>query len=231
MNTESTLIVKNGSLESDTDTRLTVLVTKQSELSGSETDSTSDYNEDTELPTGDVYALNSRRLNATHLQCIAESLSLPKGGSMVTTRQLIEGKLIELNRDPSNVQVISQGKDQSVHKLFLVDDNGIICTCTYSRDHNEHMTSQPVDTIVASEEASNHHSALRDNSKLERLTNELDKQSQELGKVTEQLHTVQLMLDDECQKSFERAEEIKRLMLNLDKEKQKSKRFWRLKCD
>ena len=122
-------------------------------------------------------------------------------------------------------------KDQSVHKLFLVDDNGIICTCTYSRDHNEHVTSQPVDTIVASEEASNHRSALRDNSELEHLTNELDKQYQELGKVTEQLHTVQLMLDDERQKLFERAEEIKRFVLNLDKEKQKSKRFWRLKCD
>ena len=108
MSTEST--PKKVLLESDTNIQLTVLVTKQSELSGRETDSTS-YDKDTELPKRD--ALNSRRLNAIHLQCIVEILSLLKDGLMATTTQLTEGKLIELDRDPSNVQVILQGKDQS----------------------------------------------------------------------------------------------------------------------
>ena len=73
--------------------------------------------------------------------------------------------------------------------LFLFD-NGTICTCTYSRDHNEHMMSQLVDMILASD----HRNALRDSdSELEHLTHELDKQSQELEKVTEQLRTAQLM--------------------------------------
>ena len=80
----------------------------------------SDNNEDTELPEGDAYTLNSRYLNATHLQCVAEPLSLLKGGSMATTRQLIEGKLVELDHEPSNVHVILQGKDQGVHKFFLL---------------------------------------------------------------------------------------------------------------
>lgn len=99
---------KRSSLESDTNT-----------VSEDRSKIDCDKNEDTELLEGDVYALNSRRLNATHLQCIAESLSLPKGGSMATTRQLIEGKLVELDYEPSNVQVILQGKDQPVHKFFL----------------------------------------------------------------------------------------------------------------
>lgn len=90
---------------------------------------------------------------------------------MVTTRQLIEGKLVELDREPSNVQVILQGKDQSVHKIFLVDDNGISCTCTHSCDHNEHVTSQTFDMNVTI-------SALCDNdNELECLTCALDKQS------------------------------------------------------
>ena len=60
---------------------------------------------------------------------------------MATTRQLIEGKLIELDREPSNVQIVLQGKDEAVHKIFLIDDDGLICTCLYSRDHHKHVTS------------------------------------------------------------------------------------------
>ena len=50
---------------------------------------------------------------------------------MATTRQLIEKKFVELDHEPPNVQVILQGKDQSMHKIFLFDDNGVICTCSY----------------------------------------------------------------------------------------------------
>ena len=50
---------------------------------------------------------------------------------MVTTRHLIEGKLIELDHEPSNVQIILQGKDKVVHKIFLlmiVDLFAHVCT-------------------------------------------------------------------------------------------------------
>ena len=66
---------------------------------------------------------------------------------------------------------------------------------------------------------------------LECLTCELDKQSQKLVNVMEQLLMAQLIVEDEWRKSLERAEEIKQLQLSLDKEKQKAKRFWHLKCD
>ena len=180
------------------------------------------------MPKGDVYTLNSRRLNATQLQGIAESLTLPKGGSTLTIRQLIEGKLIEIEHEPKNVQVIIQGKDKLVYKLFLVDENGIISTFTHSRDHHEYVSSQPVDTNVANESGS----ALRESaSGLERLKHELETQSQELAFVNEQLHVIQLALEEEKQKSLEQVEKIKELEQSLAKERQKAKRFWREKCD
>ena len=50
-----------------------------------------------------------------------------------TTRQMIiERKLVELDHKPLNVQVILQDKDQSVHKIFLVDDNVVICQFTHT---------------------------------------------------------------------------------------------------
>ena len=93
-----------------------------------------------------------------------------------------------------------------MHKIFLDDDYEIICTCTYARDHNEHVTSQLVDTSMAS----NPRSALHDNyNELECLTSELDKQSQKLQNVMEQLCTAQLLVEDERRQCLERAEEIK----------------------
>ena len=183
----------------------------------------SDMDGDLEIPEGDFYALNSQRLNVTYLQCIANSLSLPMGGLMATTRQLIEGKLIELDREPSNVQIVLQGKDEVVHKMFF----GIICTCPYSRDHHEHVTSQLVDVNVASD-----CSALRaSESEIDRLAHQLEEQSLELENTKEQLRVTQSLVEDERRKSLVAAETIQQLQSSLEKEKLKAKRFWRLKCD
>ena len=135
------------------------------------------FEEEFELPKGDVYALNSRRLNATQLQGIAESLKLPTACSTPTIRQLIEGKLIEMGHEPTNVQVILQGKDNLGYKLFLVDENGIISTFAHLRDR-EHVTSQPVDTNVDSESSGAPRELAND---LERLKREFEIQYQELA--------------------------------------------------
>ena len=70
----------------------------------------------------------------------------------------------------------------------------VICICTYPCDHNKHMTSQPADTNVASDLRS---ALCNNDNELERLTCELDKLSQEFVNVMEQLHMVQLMVEDE----------------------------------
>ena len=186
------------------------------------------YEEGFELPRGDVYALNSRRLNATQLQGIAESLELPQGGSISTIRQLIEGKLIEMEHEPKNVQVILQGKGKDDYKLFLVDDNGIISSFTHTRDHYEHVISQPVGMNVSIESSV---APRETDSKLECLQRELEMQSEELTSIREQLHMVQLALEEEKQKSLDHVERIKELQQSLAKERQKAKRFWREKCD
>ena len=62
--------------------------------------------DDTEYrPSGPIYSLNSRRLKVVHLQQIADSLRLPMKGTVAVTRQLIEGKLMEVDQEPENVQV------------------------------------------------------------------------------------------------------------------------------
>ena len=60
-----------------------------------------DVNKD--VPEGTAYPLNSKRLKASHMQRIARSLLLPMEGTAVVTRQLVEGKLIQMGREPQNV--------------------------------------------------------------------------------------------------------------------------------
>ena len=54
--------------------------------------------EPTDLPEGQLYALNSVRLRRTHLNLTAEALGLPLGAGAEETRQLVEGHLISINR-------------------------------------------------------------------------------------------------------------------------------------
>ena len=96
------------------------------------------------VPKGPVYSLNSKRLTTLHLQWIADSLGLPTKGSAAVTRQLIEGKLMEMGKELPNVQVVVQGTDEN-SVLFLINEDGIICTIKPACDCVVHMSSQPVD--------------------------------------------------------------------------------------
>ena len=56
---------------------------------------------ETELvPKRPSYPLNSKRVKELHLQQIAAALGLPTRGTAAITRQLIDGKLLEMDRDP-----------------------------------------------------------------------------------------------------------------------------------
>ena len=94
------------------------------------------------VPKGPSYRLISKRVKALHLQQIAAALGLPTRGTAAITRQLIEGKLLEMDREPKNAQVVTQGTSEN-SIIFLVDENGVICKCD-SREHMTHV-SQPVD--------------------------------------------------------------------------------------
>lgn len=65
---------------------------------------------------GTVMPINSKRFTKTYLSRIAEKLELATKASAEETRQIIEGKLIETGREPCNVQI----------ELELREDKGLI---------------------------------------------------------------------------------------------------------
>ena len=90
------------------------------------------------VPKGPSYPLNSKHVKALHLQQIAAALGLPTRGTAAITRQLIEGKLLEMDREPKNAQVITQGTSEN-SVIFLVDENGVICKYD-SRECTTHVS-------------------------------------------------------------------------------------------
>ena len=62
------------------------------------------------------------------------------------TRQIIEGKFLEMELEPHNIQVAIQGTNESF-VLFLINENGIIKYIKPTHNINKHVSSQPVETI------------------------------------------------------------------------------------
>jgi len=58
------------------------------------------------LLQGAVYPLNSRRVIADQLYRLAGMLDLPTSSTVAAMQPPIEGKLIEMDQEPKNVQVI-----------------------------------------------------------------------------------------------------------------------------
>ena len=77
-------------------------------------------NEET-LPEETTYCLQSKWLKIKHLQHISRALGLTRDASAAQTRKLIERKLTEMDRQPSDVQFIIQGTDGDGN-IFLVDE-------------------------------------------------------------------------------------------------------------
>ena len=61
-------------------------------------------------------------MTGEQLQKITQSLGLPTTGTVAVTRPLIEGKLLEVEREPRNAHVVIQ--DSSENTTSLV---GVIC--------------------------------------------------------------------------------------------------------
>ena len=53
-----------------------------------------------------TYPLNSRRLTADIVGRLAVALDLPTAGSLEETRLMLEGNLLEREREPRNIQVV-----------------------------------------------------------------------------------------------------------------------------
>lgn len=102
------------------------------------------------IPDGEQYSLCSKRLKASRIQQIAEALDLSTGNSTAETRQMIQEKLGEMGCEPSDVQIIIQGRGDDA-QMFLVNDTGIIKTIECSRvaSHVHDEISSEVDSRSA----------------------------------------------------------------------------------
>ena len=70
--------------------------------------------------------LNSRRLTMMHLKRLTSSIGVPTDVAGEEVRQMIDGKLIEMGREPRNVQVILGGMPRD--EFRLQDMSGTILT-------------------------------------------------------------------------------------------------------
>ncbi len=86
-----------------------------------------DDEDDQSAPKGRWLLLNSGRLNASHLQLVAQALDLPTGLCSDELRQIIDGKLTDMEHEPINVQVVRTRTELQV--LLVVDKTGTFLKC------------------------------------------------------------------------------------------------------
>lgn len=189
-------------------------------MSGSESEGEGgrDGTGDEDLPRGKLLPLNSRRLTAAHLKSIADSLGLPTTGSTDQIRQLIEGKLQE-EHEVSNVQVVVQETSTVSVQLSLVDEDGVFHSTTpYQKGAGESLGRDQLELKLAE--------SVRKSEELETelLQNreQLKQDKETIAQLTEQL----LAATTESS-----TEEIEVLRAELNKEKAKAKRMWKLNCE
>ena len=63
--------------------------------------------------------LNSKHLTSVYLWTIARAMELTTKGSVMETRQMIEGQMIESGQEPMNVQVVIE-EDESGSEFVLL---------------------------------------------------------------------------------------------------------------
>ena len=88
---------------------------------------------DGSLPRGGgskTVPLNSRRLTAQILRSLAAGLDIPTSASNEKLRHMIEGKLLEQEREPRDVQVVimaaeTEGTGASPGRILLQDEDGV----------------------------------------------------------------------------------------------------------
>ena len=165
-----------------------------------------------EIPDGPTFPLNSKQLNVMQIKRIAGALDMPTGAAADEVRQMLGEKLRSMGHDPANVQVIIQVEGDNSN-FYVVDDTGIIkCVMGNVDDHVEgHVTEEVIDIRLCSalHEAGN-----------ESLVNELAMARQELLEIKS--------IVSQLASLTETNNELQRL---LDKERHKSKWFWKQKCD
>ena len=167
-----------------------------------------------EWPDGAAYHMNSRRLKTRQLRRIAAALGVTaESASAEDTRTIIEGKLRERDKNPTEVQVIVQDSDDDGGTLFLINDEGVILT-----------VEAVIDSHVIDDEVASSRSALRSG----HVSRHSSTEPNELEAIVEELR---LVLQSEKQESAALLVELTSVREALTREKEKVKRMWRQKCE
>ena len=198
------------------------------------TDQVSENQHSSWVPVGQAYPLTSKCVKVAQLHGIAMALLLLASGTAAVTRQLIEAKLLEMEREPRNAQVVVQDSGED-SVISLIDESGIICTYN-SREYvpSEHglHAGQPADETLMREEPSGVRSALHDTrNDLVEVKRALEAKGQELQAALERLCEVEEALDAERRNYQQKDVELTEARSSLEREKRKVKRVLREKCD
>ena len=71
-----------------------------------------------------TYPFGSKRISLTQLRQLAQALELPIGGNSADLQVMVEGKLREMERDPSSVQVVLEKDTGNGQTMLLEDESG-----------------------------------------------------------------------------------------------------------
>ena len=161
------------------------------------------------------------------------ALLLPTSKSAAITRQLIEAKLLEMDREPRNAQVLLQDSGENT-VISSIDEGGIICTykpCKYEPyEHGLHV-GQPPDITLTRDEPSGVRSALCDmGDDLVEVKMALEAKGQELQTKLERLRQqVEEALDAERRNFQQKDAELIEVRSTLER-KAKGEKGSREKC-
>ena len=91
--------------------------------------------------------LNSKRLLAAHVRQLARTLELPTTVSANEIRQMIDGKLTEMGREPPNVQVVVQRELGETLRawLYLQDKGGVFMESELAPEPHSHGNTEESD--------------------------------------------------------------------------------------
>ena len=150
-------------------------------------------------------------------------LELPSEGTAATLRQLIEGKLVELEYEPRNVQVVVANANS---KLYLVNESEILKQESehVSREdfytHNNNNNISHVTTDIESLQGELREARLEDKGLRERVR----ERDETLAALRVELETANAGLN-------EAHAEIETLRREVKVQTAKAKRFWTQKCE
>ena len=71
-----------------------------------------------------TYPFGSKRISLTQLRQLAQALELPIGGNSADLQVMVEGRLREMEKDPSSVQIVLEKDDEYGQTMLLEDESG-----------------------------------------------------------------------------------------------------------